>query len=604
MQLVTLDFETYYDNEFSLSRMSTEDYVTDPRFEIIGVGIKIGSGQTTWHPTHHGAVEALRKIDWHAHAMLAHHTMFDALVLQVHVGVTPRFYLDTKSMAQAVLKPFCNSASLAGVSRYLQLGEKGREVIAAKGKRIGDFTADELFAYGQYCINDVELTHRIFTRLMETFPKSELFVIDKTLRMYLEPRIQLDAELLEESLQMLRVRKAELLDNLPDGVTQDDLMSNPKLALVLQSFGVNPPTKISPTTNKPTLAFAKTDPEFLELCEHDDDRVQAVMAARLGTKSTIAETRTERMLDIAKRHGSLRVPLVYYGAHTGRWSGTEGINLQNLPRGSDLRRALTAPEGHSFMVADFKQIEARVLAWAAGQKDLVDAFMRGDDVYSLFASILYSKPKELVNDHERFIGKTCILGLGYGMGPDKFGATLLSKGINWPEGQVRQTVWTYRGTYELIRYFWHYMDRIVENMARASAVVEHYDNRPVSYGPQCLLLPNGMPIVYNHLQLTSGGEWEFKGGKGWSKIYGAKLTENWVQAVARIIMTEAMMRIDYPMVLTVHDELVFLVRDEELDSAVREIETQMVKQPEWALPFGPIPLAVESKVAKRYGDAK
>lgn len=603
MQLVTIDFETYYDHEFSLSKMATEDYVTDTRFEIIGVAIKIDNGPTTWHPTQHGAVKALRDIDWERSAMLAHHTMFDALVLLHHVRVKPRFYFDTKSMAQAVLKPFCNSASLASVSQYLHLGQKGREVIAAKGKRLMDFSASELHAYGEYCRNDVDLTYKIFQRMMETFPKSELFVIDRTLRMYLEPVLELDADLLERSLQALRERKAQLLANLPRGVTQDDLMSNPKLAEVLLDFGVQPPMKVSPTTGKLTLAMAKTDPEFTALCDHEDERVQAVMAARIGTKSTIAETRTERFLDIARRHKALRVPLVYYGAHTGRWSGTEGINIQNLPRGSDLRKALMAPDGHSLLVADFKQIEARVLAWAARQHDLVQAFLHGHDVYSLFASILFNKPTDLINAHERFIGKTCILGLGYGMGPDKFGVTLKSKGIDWPEGQVKQTVWTYRNTYELIRGFWSFMDSVVEQMARAGEILPNFNGTPVTLGPQMLYLPNDMALVYNHLQLNRDG-WEYKAGRSWKKIYGAKLTENWVQAVSRIIMTDAALRIDHPMVLTVHDELVFCVPDEHLDSARHQIETEMVKQPEWAAPFGPIPLAVELSVAKRYGDAK
>lgn len=605
MKLVTLDFETYYDNEFSLSKMSTEDYVNDARFEIIGVAIKIGDGTTQWYPTHHDAVAAIEAIDWDSHAMLAHHTMFDALVVHVHTKARPaRFYLDTKSMAQAVLKPFTGSASLAAISRYLHLGEKGREVIAAKGKRITDFRADELHAYGGYCINDVELTYKIFKRLMETFPPSELFVIDRTLRMYLHPTIELDTDLLASHLDDIRERKFYLLNNLPDGVTPESLMSNPQLAEVLKHYGVAPPTKISPATGQLTLAFAKTDVEFMALCEHEDERVQAIMAARLGTKSTIAETRTERFLQIGKRYGKLRVPLVYYGAHTGRWSGTEGINVQNLPRKSALRRALVAPEGHSFVVADFKQIEARVLAWAARQGNLIQAFADGDDVYSLFASVLFQKEVWQVDEHERFIGKTCVLGLGYGMGWRKFQTTLLTKGINWTDDQTLQAVNLYRTLYENIRMLWSHCDRMLEHIARATHVEENFFKTPITTGPQCVFLPNGIPLVYNHLQRDAEGDWTYKAGNRWHKIYGAKAVENWVQGVSRIIMTDAEQTIDYPMVLTVHDELVFVVPDKDIDFASNQIETRMVKQPEWAAPFGPIPLAVELSVAKRYGDAK
>lgn len=605
MQLVTLDFETYYDNEFSLSRMSTEDYVNDPRFEIIGVAIKIGDGETKWHPTHAGAVAAIEAIDWPACAMLCHHTMFDALIVAVHTQAQPpRFYLDTKSMAQAALKPFMGAASLAAVSRYLHLGEKGREVIAAKGKRITDFQADELHAYGGYCINDTELTYRIFKRMMETFPADELYVIDRTLRMYLHPVIEFDTALLEEHLEEIRERKVRLLDSLPAGVTPESLMSNPQLALVLREFGVEPPTKISPTTGKSSLAMAKTDPEFMALCEHEDERVQAIMAARLGTKSTIAETRTERFIDIAKRYGKLRVPLVYYGAHTGRWTGTENINVQNLPRKSTLRRSLMAPEGYTFVVADFKQIEARVLAWAAKQADLLTAFETGEDVYSLFAARLYGVAIDKVTEHQRFVGKTCILGLGFGMGKDKFSVTLQSKGIDWSPAQAEHAVTLYRATYHGIRGFWHLGDRLIQHIARVTEFQERWMDTPVTAGPQCVLLPNGMPLVYNHLQRDASGDWTYKSGKKWVKLYGAKFVENWVQAVARIVMTEAERRISYPMVLTVHDELVFCVPDSEIDFASQQIETLMIQQPEWAVPFGPIPLAVELSAAKRYGDAK
>lgn len=605
MKLVTLDFETFYDNEFSLSKMSTEDYVCDSRFEIIGVAIKIGDGPTHWHPTHHGAVAAIEHIDWDSHAMLCHHTMFDALVVQQHTRAAPaRFYLDTKSMAQAVLKPFTGSASLAAVSRYLQLGEKGREVIAAKGKRLRDFQADELHAYGGYCINDVELTYKTFKRMMETFPAAELFVIDRTLRMYLHPTIELDTDLLASHLEDIRARKEYLLNHLPDGVTPESLMSNQQLADVLRQYGVEPPMKLSPTTGKPALAMAKTDPEFLALCEHEDENVQAIMAARLGTKSTIAETRTERFLQIGNRYGKLRVPLVYYGAHTGRWSGTEGINVQNLPRKSALRRALVAPEGHSFVVADFKQIEARVLAWAAQQANLVYAFSIGDDVYSLFAAILFRKPVEDIDEHERFIGKTCVLGLGYGMGAAKFQLTLLTKGVCWTDNQTQQAVNVYRTLYDNIRTLWQRCDRLLEHIARATHIEGGWLNTPMTVGPQCLLLPNGLPLVYNHLQRDASNDWSYKAGNQWHKIYGAKVVENWVQGVSRIIMTDAERTIDYPMVLTVHDELVFCVPDEDIDFASNQIETQMVEQPDWAVPFGPIPLAVELSVAKRYGDAK
>ena len=132
--------------------------------------------------------------------------------------------------------------------------------------------------------------------------------------------------------------------------------------------------------------------EFKHLLTHQDERVQSLVAARLGNKSTLEETRTQRFIDIAKR-GLLPVPVRYYAAHTGRWGGDDKINLQNLPsRGANanmLKRGIIAPQGHSIIDADSAQIEARVLAWLAEQDDLTEAFAKGEDVYKNMASRIY-----------------------------------------------------------------------------------------------------------------------------------------------------------------------------------------------------------------------
>lgn len=320
MHLITLDMETFYDKEYSLSKMTTEEYIRDPRFQVIGVSTKIDDGPTTWVSGPAREVLAhLHSLPWDNAMLLAQNTMFDGAILTWRCGIRPKALADTMLMSRAIYGVEV-SHSLKAIAERLGIGVKGTEVLNALGKRRTDFTPAQLARYGQYCDNDVELTHEAFHRFMGMgFPKDELKLIDMTLRMFTDPVLQLDRRHLEQHLATVQARKAALLDEA--GVAdKKDLMSNAKFAMMLNVYGVTPPTKISPTTGKETFAFAKSDEAFLALLDHEDDRVQALVAARLGNKSTLEETRTQRFIDIAKR-GSLPVPIRYYAAHTGRWGG-------------------------------------------------------------------------------------------------------------------------------------------------------------------------------------------------------------------------------------------------------------------------------------------
>jgi DNA polymerase len=318
MKLLTIDFETYYDKEYSLSKMTTEEYIRDSRFEAIGVSVQEGELSSVWFSGTHAQIKQfLAQYDWQNAAALAHNAMFDMAILNWHFGIKPKKVADTLSMARA-LHTIEVGGSLAALAEYYGLGAKGTEVGDALGKRRLDFTAEELARYGEYCKNDVALTYKLFGRLAQGFPVSELNLIDLTIRMFSEPVIELDAGVLE--LNLKNVREAKRVALAKAMIDKDQLMSNDQLAELLRSLGVQPPTKISPTTGKQVYAFAKTDEAFLELLEHDNLHVQALAAARLGVKSTIEESRTERLLSIASR-GLMPVPLRYYAAHTGRWGG-------------------------------------------------------------------------------------------------------------------------------------------------------------------------------------------------------------------------------------------------------------------------------------------
>jgi len=607
MQIVTVDFETYYDKIFSLSKITTEEYIRDERFEVIGVAVKVGDYPTDWiSGTHPEIRKALHSIDWADKMVLAHNTMFDGAILSWLFGVRPKVLLDTLCMARSIHGVEAGGSLKALAERY-GIGEKGTEVINALGKRRLDFTSEELERYGEYCKNDVELTYKLFEILSENYPKQELKVIDATLKMFTEPVLELDISLLEQHLEDVKTKKERLLAAAT--TNKDDLMSNDKFAELLKSLGVEPPTKISARTGKEAWAFAKTDEEFKALLEHPDARVQALVAARLGNKTTLEETRTERFISIGHR-GPMPVPLRYYAAHTGRWGGDDKINLQNLPsRGANankLKQSIKAPDGHLLIDADSSQIEARILAWLAGQDDLVTAFANGEDVYKIMASSIYDKPMNEITKEERFVGKTTILGAGYGMGAAKFQAQLKTFGVDTDLEEAKRIISVYRKTYPKIPELWKQAQKCLEciitktvsNLGR-DGVLE-FD--PSQNG---FLLPNGLWQRYDgltkHEDAEGKAQYAYPTRRGTVKIYGGKVVENVCQALARCVIAEQLVKINkkYKVVLTVHDAVACISKKEEAPVAKEYVETCMRTSPTWAVG---LPLNCESGMGKSYGD--
>jgi DNA polymerase III epsilon subunit-like protein len=316
--MLTIDFETYYDSEYSLSKMTTEEYIRDPRFEVIGVSVKRDTDKARWFTgTFKDTQKWLAQFDWDEEVVLAHNAAFDMAILNWHFDIRPKRIADTLSMARALDGPDAGN-SLAKLAERHGAGVKGDEVIHALGKRRLDFSPSEIERYGQYCVNDVELTYKLFEKMAEGFPLVEFRLIDLTIRMFTEPELALNTAALDAHLNTVKAKKDELMAAVAADKSQ--LMSNPKLANLLESMGVEPPKKISPTTGKETWAFGKNDEKFKALLEHTNPAVQAVVAARMGVKSTLEETRTERFIGISKR-GKLPIPLRYYAAHTGRWGG-------------------------------------------------------------------------------------------------------------------------------------------------------------------------------------------------------------------------------------------------------------------------------------------
>ena len=628
--IVSLDFETHYSREYSLSKMSEVEYILDPRFEPIMCAIKIGRNPSRVKVGRRAIVDAFAKIPWHQVAMLAHNTRFDGAILAWEFGIVPAFYLDTLSMARALTHANIGKSSLKAVSDYLGLPAKGEEVHAALGKTLADFMRgplSELNAYMSYCARDNDNCYDIFQRFMRVFPKPELALIDSVLRMFIQPQVRLNSRVLAEHLNAVRAEKAACMSKVAH-IDPAVFSSNKRFAELLESHGVEVPMKISLATGRDTYALAKGDREFKELCADETQtlEVQALLAARLGVKSTIEETRTAKMLHLSlrdwpewrgKQKGLLAVPLRYYGAHTGRLSGDGGINLQNLQRKSRIREAIEAPPGCRIVHRDSSQIEARMVAFLARCRKLLDAFEQGRDVYSEFASSFYRMTVTKRDKLRRFVGKTSILGLGYGMGGPRFRHTLFigngGVSVAMDEKEALNLVHHYRREYQEIPALWNAAAGLLTHMTVVS-MPQRFDRNflrtiiklpipAIHATPEGIWLPNGMCIQYPNLREH---RWIDDTGiphtdvvydnpyKVPKKLFGGKVVENVSQALARIVITNAAYRIKQRAKLvpfmTTHDSLDYCVPVEIAADVDAMLAEEFAIRPSWA---PELPLASE-----------
>jgi DNA polymerase len=492
--------------------------------------------------------------------------------------------------------------------------------MSVKGMDLPMIRAAGLYdSYVTYALHDVELCAGIFKKLVvdapngqPEFPMQEIPILDMILRMTLEPSFVLDRDRLAQHLHSVLVAKQRALDTI--GSDKTAIRQNETFADMLRAQGVDPPRKISPTTGLELYAFSKTDEEFLELESHPNVIVQALVAARLGAKSTIEETRAQRFINISNlqwpvtiRSNSMPMPVRFSGAHTHRGSGDWKLNVQNMTRDGELRKALRAPPGYKVVTVDASQIEARITALLAGQKDLLQQFENGDDVYSNFASIVYGKPINK-KDHpaERFVGKTCILGLGFGMGWMKFHRQInLSKQVVISEEQAVNIVSTYRTTFSNITTLRASLNAAIPVLANGGDVMQI---GPVRIEKGMIYMPGRLKMFYHELHYKDDG-WVFTFAGKPKRLYGGRVLENIVQYLDRIIVFDAAIRIEhrfkqmgwgYHLAQQAHDENGYVVKDEHVEQVKAILLEEMTRRPIW----GPLPLMAEVGVGDNYGEAK
>jgi DNA polymerase I-like protein with 3'-5' exonuclease and polymerase domains len=612
--IIVIDFETYYDKSYGLNKFTTEEYIRDDQFEVIGVAVKENKNDTVWFTGTHEEIKSfLDQYDFSNSFVVGHNMRFDGAILAWHFDIHPKGLMDTMGMGQ-ILHGLTESVSLKNMAILYNIGQKGTEVLDALGKHRADFRPNDLDSYGKYCINDVDLTYHLFYAMLNKFTATEFKLIDLTIRMFTEPMIVLNKGLLLKHLDKVKKVKQKLLEQ--SGIDKEDLMSNPKFAEILKKVGVEPPTKISMTTGNETFAFAKTDEGFKALLEHENPAIQIIAAARVGNKSTIEETRTENFIHIANR-GLLPVPLKYAGAVVShRWSGVDGINLQNLPRSSELRKAMCAPEGYKIVASDLSNIELRLAFWFARAENKLDYIRNGVDLYKQSASQIMNIGYDEVNKDLRFIFKVVNLSGIYGVGPAKMHSILKQGGVDRDINEVKNIVYAYRDSNPELLRAWEDAGEML-NAIRAGQSFQMGNGNIIQSvvdkveGVHGMKKPNGMILQLPNLRQIKNNEgrdsWVYDKKLGRSLlpeyIHPAKVFQRCIQSLARDIIGDHLISVSkkYKVVMTVHDELVMVCRDEEVEDCVSYVEQCMTTAPEWC---PDLPLGCEVGVGDNYMDAK
>jgi len=640
VERLTLDFETYYDKDYSLRKMTPVQYILDPRFELISLSVKRpGKPSFILRPDQMRAFFDLLR-GRNDIIIVTHNALFDACIMAWVFNFVPRLSVCTLSMARAWWGYKYRHLSLEALAEAELGRQKGKEVHRMQGLRYADIVRLGYWDdYAAYCCLDSDLCEGLFERMLaQGFPLSELTVLDMVIRMATVPKFELDQNNLLTHLSNIQTEKNNLLARamMVGANGKTDLMSNDRFAQLLHQLGVDPPRKTSPATGRETWAFAKSDKEFTALEDHPDPAVQALVAARLGHKSTIEETRTERLISIgnlAWHPGYLSergyppgsrlmpIPVRYGAAHTGRLGGDWKLNVQNFPaRGkiNYLKRALTAPAGCTVLNTDSSQIEARIVAWLAGEVELLEQFEKGLDPYKIFAAKVFGIDKSQVTKEQRFLGKTSILGLGFGLGWLKFKEQVRVKSLEalkltgqgqemiLDDAEAARIVHTYRSTYTGIPALHRRLQNALPILAGAWG---HFSIGPCVFERERISLPNGIYLHYRNLQqvtTSDGVEWVYDYGGETKRIYGGALLENIVQALARIAVMDTAVRLENQLnpygiglALQVHDALVYVVPDALMPMVSKLVHDEMHRRPAWA---PDLPLAAEVHTGPNYGD--
>jgi len=605
MNILTLDFETYYDDLFTLKKMTTEAYVRDARFSALMLAYRLPNGEKGWVPQEN-IPAFLSQFDWATTAVLCHHAQFDGLVLSHHYGVKPSFWFDTIPLARAQLGNHIG-ASLESLAKHYGLEAKTVPYGMFKGRQWVNLDANERALLGAGAVHDCELTWDIFTKLAPGFPAEEFKLIDLSTRMFTEPKLVGHVPLFESIIQTEYESRQRLMNEL--GVSEKDLASTDKFCDLLKTFGVD--VEYKGGKNGPIPALAKTDEFLKSLLDSDDEVISGLAEARMQAKSTISETRAARLASMGRR-GAMCVYLKFFGAHTSRFSGGDSLNWQNFPGGhkSKIRSGILAPPGYLIATVDSSQGECRIVNYLAGQHDVIDAFREGRDVYSEGASYFFNKPiNKKDNPKERQLGKIMELQLGFGSGDRTFQIScargaLGGEPIKLTDEEASSAVHSYRRKHDKVVDYWKQAARMIAAIAGTENTIQW---GPMEVRTGHIVLPNGLRLWYPNLKFNEDNVegWSYRTRRGRARIWGSKLVENVVQALHRVAVTQAILEINresqgqLPLVMMCHDDASFLIPDNQHAQPTLDwLCSKMAATPSW-LPG--IPFAAEGVMGRDYG---
>jgi DNA polymerase len=637
------DYETYWAQGHSLSNMTPIEYVGHSDTEIISMAYRDGvDGDTKVVFGEDSIAQVFSEYDWSERMMVAHNgSEFDHLITAYKFDIRPKMWGCTLAMARPIHAKG-PGGSLKKLAEHYGLQAKG-DLLATntKGKHLRDFTHGELVAMAEYNKVDVDILVELFKRLLPETPKEEMVLMDLTMKMLTNPQFLVDTALLEDTLTEETARKTKLLEKLaeqmdlqwlvgklgmgaadPATAVKTTLSSAPQFKKFLEDHGVSVPMKLNTKGEKMIPALAKTDAGMQALLEHEDELIRTAAEVRLDVKSTLLETRLGRFLNAADfAEGKMPIALRYYGADTtGRWSGTFKLNQQNLPRVNPkkpqltdaLRKCLIAPAGHRVVVADLSGIELRVnhFLWQVGESmDLFNADPVAD-LYIAFAAYMYDIMPEQVTKEQRQLAKVAQLGLGFGAGPSTFRSVAKTMGgIDLSDSEAKRVVFNWRDKYHKIASGWQTCQTALQYM-------EVGGDAPIDPWGLCrttqdgIVTPKGV-IRYPglHRETVEGKQEYFYGeGRNRTKIYAGKVTENIVQHLARSVISDAMLKFNrtelgdrYKPAHTVHDELIYVAREEDAQGVLDTLQGIMRTPPDW---WPELVTWSEGETAGSYGEAK
>ena len=652
MRIITIDFETYWNSKdkYSLAKMGPIEYIRDPRFYVQCMGFRIDHGQTFVVPAGHirKTINALR-LDEPGTVVVGHNINgFDALVLSEHYGVRPYMILDTISMMNWLGLSRVMSCSHKTLTAALGHGVKQAGTVVSDGKKhISDFTPEDWKFFMRYCADDViQCSENFFTMLPMVTNSDALRLMSITAKMATEPVFVPDEAMLDEYVKKLDAdteAKRNELSHIFNFENSEAMLkairSRSQFPKLLESLGCPCPMKWSEKQQKNIPAISKTDLEFTALLEHSDERVVALVRARLEQNSSIQKSRASNLLTFSGK--PIPIMLGVYKAHTGRYTAgnegtSDGLNFQNLskrdPSKLAIRESIKAPAGYKVVACDSSQIEARILAWVAGQEDLVEQFRDGRDPYAEMASKIFGQTAQEIhdgakqNDHpehnklkmERNVGKTAVLQLGYGSGATKFSETLLRSGIKLDEDlnihsqKAQHAHAVYRNANPYITALWKYADQVIRFLASVQELKEYGTfgaHNEFSYGRalipctqmNCayLGLPNGYRLWYPNLRFYEGQTIYDRithGKPTPTKIYSGAIVENLCQAYAFMMLGWQACRMQergIDLKANIHDAWITVVPEDKAEETKRIMEECMSAVPDWLAGF---PVGCEAEI--------